>query len=311
MSHRLPLQSIFSVGLLGLISLMGSGCATRSPQAAVSRATWQPTGAAPIVLADQWLLPSNGERPLSEAELEAAIRWADVVLIGETHDNAADHALHIALLDWLLLRFPEAVASFEQFDRTEQDHLDQFLAGALSEDDFIKATESEKWPDWKVNYQPKLDLLKSARRPGFAANAPRSASGLAYREGWDALQALPEDQKAHFNLPVEAPDDSYQDRFHETISGGKKVDRAMVDSMFRGQLLWDSTMAETILRAAESGSPVVHFAGRFHVEHSEGITLQLLGRRPDLKILTLVSAPNGSSIADIVWTPATTEMTPP
>src|SRR4051794_27718219 len=82
-------------------------------------------------------------------------READIVLLGETHDNADHHALHKRLLAALAGSDPRPVLVMEEFDIEQQERLDAIMASAAAADIKLaayKALMNEGW-DW-TGYQP-------------------------------------------------------------------------------------------------------------------------------------------------------------
>jgi hypothetical protein len=101
-------------------------------------------------------------------------------------------------------------------------------------------------------------------------------------------------------------------------------DPASIDALFDAQLLWDATMARSILSArARHGSPVVHLVGSFHSDFDGGLTTMLRRKGQDVLTVSFVAAesqrlaPEDVGRADIViytgsgrplppeWVPAT------
>src|SRR4051812_8882893 len=59
------------------------------------------------------------------AALAQAMRDRSVVLLGEVHDNAAQHALRVAALRQLLVTGARPAIVFEQLDREHQSDIDR------------------------------------------------------------------------------------------------------------------------------------------------------------------------------------------
>lgn len=61
-----------------------------------------------------------------------------------------------------------------------------------------------------------------------------------------------------------------------------------IASMFRSQCMWDSTMTDSVLKAADAGHrPVVHVVGQFHVNFGGGIPIRLAALAPELRMITI------------------------
>lgn len=226
------------------------------------------------------------------ASLVADAAGADVVLIGEEHDNSHGQALAARLWEQILERTDAAALSLEFLERDQQTQLDDYLAGIVGpENDYARMT---KHPEGHVRM---IDAARDAGRPVIASNAPRRYVRIASRRGYEALRALPPDRQSLFVIPAELPSGRYRERFMELMSSGMHGGQAGVSSEerlrqaengFRSQSLWDSTMADSIAGALARGHrPVVQVIGRFHTDHDGG-TVQMLRRaRPNARVVVV------------------------
>lgn len=267
------------------------------------------------------------------AQLLAACEWAEVVFVGEEHDDATGHAVEAALWSDLQARSPDAVLSLEMLERDEQQVVNNFLGGWMNTADFIEQTGSTDWagPDtWRRFYQPMLDAARQSGAPVVAANAPRDLVRKARREGYAALADLPGDQRKLFALPRDRRHCAYRRRFDavmrehaapataqpattqpvatqpaitqpaSTQPASTQPDHdgelppALIDAFFRGQLVWDATMAESIDRALGYYPRVMHVVGRFHVDFEGGLVEEVRARRPAARVLIISMEPAAS-----------------
>lgn len=249
----------------------------------------------------------------------AAIAWddliarciaANVVVIGEEHDLNPAQMMAADLFSAILARRSDAVLSLEFFERDEQVHLDDYIDGLTTDEQFVAATGRREgnYPD---GHRAMIAAAKAAGAPVIASNAPRRYVRLARLEGYDRLRALNEAQRALFVIPSVMPSGHYRDEFIGMMSAmgahgpegaagpqpSEEQRRSAAEATFRSQAMWDATMADSIVRALRDGArPVVHVVGRFHVDHDGG-TLQLLRRaRPSARVLT-ISCGRGTSAA--------------
>ena len=88
----------------------------------------------------------------------AAIARADVVFVGEQHDDPNTHRLERALLEGIARRRSDVVVSLEMFERDVQKRLDDYLAGRVTEEDFLK--EARPWPRYATDYRPLVEFAK-------------------------------------------------------------------------------------------------------------------------------------------------------
>jgi uncharacterized iron-regulated protein len=139
---------------------------------------------------DDQFWQASSRRFIRYDDLLAQARAADIVLLGETHDNAGHHALQQRLLAALSGGDPRPVLVMEQFDMEQQERLDAIMASSAAGDIKLaayKALMNEGW-DW-AGYQPLLSLAVERGLPVLAANISRASLREVMRSGQDALGA--------------------------------------------------------------------------------------------------------------------------
>ncbi|HPD13543.1 MAG TPA: ChaN family lipoprotein [Planctomycetota bacterium] len=149
-------------------------------------------------------------------DLLEAVRRADVVVVGETHTVEAGHAVELALVQDALARWPGSAVSMEMLTRDHQATVDGYLAGKVTEEEFIKQAGIADWAGkgtWRKWFQPIVDAARAAKARVVAANTPRRHAELARREGYEALRRLPEAERGFFGIPAWTVGGSYWRRF--------------------------------------------------------------------------------------------------
>ncbi len=101
----------------------------------------------------------------------ADLAKADVVFVGEQHDDPNTHRLEAAILDGLRRRGVTLTLSLEMFERDTQGGLDSYLSGGIAEEEFLKS--SRPWPRYATDYRPLVEMAKANGWPVIAANVPR------------------------------------------------------------------------------------------------------------------------------------------
>ena len=121
----------------------------------------------------------------------ASVNDADVLLLGECHDDSEAHCVELDVLQrchtaWGGSR--RLVLSLEMFERDVQPILDEYMCDAIAERDLL--ADARPWPNYADAYRP---LVLFAKRHGIrviAANAPRRYVSLVGTTGRDALQRI-------------------------------------------------------------------------------------------------------------------------
>lgn len=198
----------------------------------------------------------------------AAPAWragpGQVLLLGEVHDNAAQHALRLQALAALLARGDRPALLLEPFDRERQPAIDRALqadtSGPLDArvDAVIDASGKVAGWDWAL-YRPYLRLALQQGLPIVAANVSRAESrriialGLG-PTGWQP--EVPEDIARAQAAAIER-------------SHCGQVDAGLAVRLSQAQVARDQFMARMIGTFAARG--VVLLAGNGHVRKDIGV----------------------------------------
>lgn len=186
-----------------------------------------------------------------------------VVLLGEVHDNAAQHALRLeAFSAWLDSGARPALA-LEQFDRERQAQIDRLIAQSPPPDAnaLIAAAGGPGWA-WD-HYRPFIALALQHGLPIVAANVSRTEARRVMREGLAATGFVPEVPAAVLKAHAEDIEAS-----HCGV-----LDAATAQRMALAQVARDQHMARVLQQHAGRG--VVLLAGNGHVRTDVGAPLWL------------------------------------
>ena len=214
--------------------------------------------------------PSGADSARSNGADELRLTGDTIALLGEVHDNAAGHALRLALLRGALERGWRPAIAMEQFDTDRQAALDaarrQFPNDARRVID--AASPSPGGWDWAL-YEPAVALALQYRLPLLAANLSGAATGQIVRGGYAAGFAADRLAALGLTRPVDAEWQAAQEREIDAGHCGMLPPRAW-GPMARAQFARDAVMAE-VLRA-HGGGGIVLLAGNGHVRRDLGVT---------------------------------------
>jgi len=212
--------------------------------------------------------------------MTADLARADVVLIGEQHDDPNTHRLELAILEALARRHVAVTLSLEMFERDVQASIDTYLSGSSAEDDFLKG--SRPWPRYTTDYRPLVEFARREQWPVVAANVPRRIAADVAKGGKPAVDSLSAADRSLAAVDLRCPHDTYFDRFAEQMGSGGHQPGASAASAadttteryYWAQCVKDETMAESIAAAfgKQGGKPVVvvHVTGSFHSDYGDG-----------------------------------------
>jgi uncharacterized iron-regulated protein len=199
--------------------------------------------------------PGSAQQRLSDA-----MRSHPIVLLGEVHDNAGQHALRAQALRDLLTSGARPALLMEQFDRERQADIDKVMAqpGATA-DDVINAAGAQgtgwAWP----LYSPFIALALEYRLPLVAANVSRADARRVSQEGLAAMG---------FDARVPDGITSYQT---DTILASHcgLLTEAQARRMATAQVARDQFMARLLNEYSARGA--VLLAGNGHVRNDVGV----------------------------------------
>ncbi len=227
--------------------------------------------------------------------LISRLRSEEMIFLGETHLDETTHRFELALYEGLLRQSDfRCVLALEMFERDVQETIDLYLAGEITEDEFLKS--SRPWTNYATDYRPLIELARGLRLPVYASNLPRSLRGRLLREGRSVIDSLSDTERGWFPSEVHPNREAYWDRFERALRGhaGSLLDRSDPESLlYNAQSLWDNTMGESCVRAlrAHPGFQVLHLNGAFHTRERMGIVDQVLKRRPETRLKVVDVAP--------------------
>lgn len=225
--------------------------------------------------------------------LAAAAAAADVVFLGEHHDDRATHQMELALLQAVARRRSNVVLALEMFERDVQPILDQYLAGAIPEQAFLKA--ARPWPNYVADYRPLVEFARAHHWPVIAGNVPRKLASAVATNGLDGVSQLVDSTRAWAAGEFRCPgNDEYFRKFTQAMGehpmgpGGPTVEH-----MYQAQCVKDETMAESIVRArGDAGAPlVIHYNGDFHSDQGLGTAERVRRRLPKANVVIITAIP--------------------
>jgi uncharacterized iron-regulated protein len=192
-----------------------------------------------------------------------AAREANIVLLGETHDNLEHHRLQRELLAQIVATGRRPALVMEQFDREFQAPLDAARSSRERDADAVLDAGRFNRRSWQIQgYRPLVELALDFDLPIVAANLSRDEARAIVRDPGQA--ALPRvDPRVEQALAADI------DRSH----CGEKTPPAILAGMVAAQRARDLAMAQALMRYQQRGAVLV--AGVGHVRADRGVPLYL------------------------------------
>lgn len=271
-SHKRPGVGRTPRYALAIVAAVLGFCGSAQANSCLKPSGWYATG-------------RDGVRPAQGSDVLADMARRQVVLLGEQHDSADDHAWQLATLGALHLLHPKMVIGFEAFPRRTQPLLDAWIAGKLSERQFLERSD---WAGvWGFPPGLYLPLFRFARINGIpmrALNVDHKLIQAISDKGWDAV---PASQKEGVTRPA-SPSRAYLDdlfkvyQLHPEARGpqGARRNGPKFLHFVESQTTWDRAMAQGLaeaVRASAGGDNalVVGIMGSGHIRYGHGVAHQL------------------------------------
>lgn len=286
---------LFSAILAYAVALPASAQTAPAPAAPAATAASAPTPG----YAAHRVYDTKKKRLVDFEAMAADLAKSDLVFLGEQHDDTRTHQLQAAVLEAVARRRSgPIVLALEMFERDVQPALDSYLAGSISEPDFLNA--SRPWPNYRADYRPMIEFARANGWPVVAGNVPRRLASVVARRGLGALDSLPATDRAFIAKDLSCPRDEYWTRFKATMgdmSGhGMQLSPEQVDQMvwrtYEAQCVKDETMGEAVAAAhLQRGALVVHPNGSFHSDYRFGTAERAKRRAPNARMRVVSFVP--------------------
>lgn len=242
----------------------------------------------------EWIVDARTGEKATFAALVDDLATADVVFVGEDHDNPHHHEMQRRILAALLDRRRDLALGMEMLQTTHQAAADRYIAGEIDLDRFAEET------NWKRNwgfpialYRPVLELARERKAPIIALNAPEAHVKRMREVGEEGL--TPDDRDEFPELDFSDP--KHQEFVRRALERHHSMSEDRVRRAYAVQVLWDETMAEATVAAVKNGGtprPVMVIAGTGHVISRLGIPSRVERRMPGVKTRVVLALPRQS-----------------
>ena len=205
-----------------------------------------------------------------------------VVFFGEEHNDSIGHQLEQRIYSDLLEQHPQTALSMEMFSTDVQPVIEEYLAGLISEKNFIK--EARAWNNYR-DYRPMLEHAKMAKQPVIGGNVSTRYSNAVSRSGLDVLKKFPKSSRNWLPpLPIDTAEGKYYAKFLTAMDG-----HVGTMKIYQTQNLWDASMAWSIhsFLKKHKSAKVFQVNGRFHSDEKLGTYARLLRYSPKTTCLNI------------------------
>jgi uncharacterized iron-regulated protein len=235
-----------------------------------------------------------------------------VVFVGETHTRYDHHLVQLEILKHLYQKSPKLALGVEWFQQPFQKHLDDYIAGHITEKEMLHLTDY--FNRWNYDYRLYRPIIQYAREQGIPVIALNASHELMTALSQSGFEDLPDELKQQLPDDYDWSDKKYEQYLRAMFDLHPEYQGEFEDFL-RGQLTWDESMAE---RAAEylqdkPDQRMLILAGSGHIMFGYGIPNRLQRRLDVEQSLVLVSEdllPVSADIADYLVISAQQELEP-
>lgn len=216
----------------------------------------------------------SGVRPRSALDLDDIIRDVidrAVIYVGESHTTYEDHRVQLEVIRALHERGRKFAVGMEIFQRPFQKALDEYIAGEITEKEFLKA--SEYFKRWRFDYNLYREIVDFAKANGIPVVALNTDSDIVRKVSQGGLDALSEEERGEIPPDMDMTDEAYRRRLMEVFKMHRNAGRKDFENFYQSQILWDETMAHSVAGFLKEnpGHQMVVLAGVGHVAWGSGI----------------------------------------
>lgn len=225
----------------------------------------------------------------------------DIVLLGEHHDSAADHSLHLMVIETLQQNRGSRPLSvgMEMVQKRFQPVLDDYVAGRLDDQQLFQGTE---WATrWTWPFELSVPIFRYCKEKGIklvALNTDSETLAKVERGGLEELQAqdwarLVPDRRGFGEMGKDPAFKAYLSRvvipsyylhqrlgiLQQTVTGQVLDEPMTLKHFVSGRLLWDETMATSAIQHVNSqagqGGLMCVLVGGDHVKYRYGLRARM------------------------------------
>jgi uncharacterized iron-regulated protein len=185
----------------------------------------------------------SDRKTVSYVQMIDDFRQAQVIFVGETHDNQVHHRLQLDIIKALHASGRPLAVGFEMFTAKSQPVLDRWVSGNISQDDFVRVYY-ENWNFAWPLYRDILLYVKDNKIPAVGLNVEPAVTRKVAMSGFASLT-----KEELAKLPPDvgcAVDKHYMDFIRRAYAMHGHGDRGFL-FFCQAQLLWDQVMARNLI----------------------------------------------------------------
>lgn len=224
-----------------------------------------------------------------------------IIYAGENHADPFHHEIQLRIIKEMYKRDPGIIVGMEMFDRTYQRVLNQWSAGKLNRDTFLKRVHW--YANWKYDFSLYKKILDYIREKGIRLVGLNIPFHIPPKISIGGIENLSSSEKRHLPKKIDTSKADHRAFVKEVFKQHKIRGRDNFDYFYTAQCVWEDIMAESIAQNLKNKKMVV-LIGNGHIIKKFGVP-DRAHSRTGARFRTIYPAPAGSeadrSCADYIW----------
>jgi uncharacterized iron-regulated protein len=181
------------------------------------------------------------EQPTTMDRVLPELAKADIVLLGEFHDQIRSHEVQLAIIQAMHESGVPVVVGLEMFQHKEQKALDRWVLGEASEEEFRADFERNWGFGWGL-YRDIFLYCREKSIPMVGLNVPREITSQVAARGFESLSPEQLGQLPPISCTV---DPKYRELLKGVLGAHGNVhgQNTGFENFCEAQVLWDTAMA--------------------------------------------------------------------
>lgn len=252
---------------------------------------------------DQKILDTTDGKYISESETNNLIASADVVYLGEVHDNPWHHQIQLDVIRTLVASGRKPAVGMEMFSNSQTSHLMAFADGFVRPDNAGNVSNKkqrqlrkqlgwgkERDQEWAA-YYPLMQQAGESGLPLFGIDLPAGIRRRITRVGLENLS--PVEQRLITRTGFD--NSTYQQVMYEEFTRGHCGwnDPALLQKLYQTWIARNDAMATAIsdMLSTTENRPVIIIVGNGHTRHNMGVYERVLSLEPGVRQINIGLTP--------------------
>lgn len=204
-----------------------------------------------------------------------------VVFVGESHDRIEHHLNQLEIIKRFHAEHPKIAIGMEFFQQPFQVHMDDYINGAIDENEFLRKTEY--FSRWRIDYRHYRPIIQYARENGIPIVALDVLEEIQKKVGKEGIDSLNEQEKKHLPDSIDRSNKEYRKFLQAIYNRHPRSDGQTFEKFIDVQLMRDEAMAQRVAEYMDRNPDrrMIVLAGGGHLVYGHGIPDRVARRLVD------------------------------